>query len=112
MEKSVLNNLDPYNVWNAKTDLYISTGYQIMPGMSYQNPDRTGAVLAAYSSALNDGAILNEIAAQVGTEANYLRELVSVDYSTYSQILTITVMGRIRSLWTESWRRCWVRWRR
>lgn len=93
MEKSVLNNLDPYNVWNAKTDLYISTGYQIMPGMSYQNPDRTGAVLAAYSSALNDGAILNEIAAQVGTEANYLRELVSVDYSTYSQILTITVMG-------------------
>lgn len=93
MEKSVLNNLNPYNVWNAKTDLYISTGYQIMPGMSYQNPDRTGAVLAAYSSALNDGAILNEIAAQVGTEANYLRELVSVDYSTYSQILTITVMG-------------------
>ena len=93
MEKSVLNNLDPYNVWNAKTDLYISTGYQIMPGMSYQNPDRTGAVLAAYSSALNDGAILNEIAAQVGTEANYLRELVSVDYSTYSQILTITIMG-------------------
>lgn len=93
MEKSALNNLDPYNVWNAKTDLYISTGYQIMPGMSYQNPDRTGAVLAAYSSALNDGAILNEIAAQVGTEANYLRELVSVDYSTYSQILTITVMG-------------------
>ena len=93
-EKSVLNNLDPYNVWNAQADLYISTGYQIMPGMAYQNPDRTNSVMAAYMAALNDGATLNEIAEQFGTQAQYLRELVNVSYSTDTQMLTIAVTGK------------------
>lgn len=93
-EKSVLNNLDPYNVWKAQVDLYVSTGYQIMPGMAYQNPDRTNSVLAAYMSALNDGAALNEIAEQFGTQAQYLRELVNVNYSTDTRMLTIAVTGK------------------
>jgi len=39
-ENSVWNNLDPYNVRVAQADLYVTTNYQIQPGMAYQNPHR------------------------------------------------------------------------
>lgn len=54
MEKSVLNSIDPYNVYNARADLYVTTDYKIMPGMDYQNPDYTSSVLSAYTSLLTN----------------------------------------------------------
>ena len=55
-ENSVWNNLDPYNVWVAQADLYVTTNYQIQPGMAYQNPDRTDSVLSAYASLLGNSS--------------------------------------------------------
>ena len=110
-EDSVLNNLDPYNVWTARADLYVSTGYQIQPGMSYQNPDHTTSVLSAYASALGGGKTaqqdelgfvpvsgtsvpLKEIAQKLSVEERYLQELVTVETDPDASLLRVTVLGR------------------
>ena len=54
IEKSVLNSIDPYNVYNARADLYVTTDYKILPGMDYQNPDYTSSILSAYTSLLTN----------------------------------------------------------
>ena len=56
-EKSLLKNLDVYNVWTAQADLYIDSGYKIQPGSAYQNVDPTGALLAAYQKQLASGCL-------------------------------------------------------
>ena len=99
-EDSVLNNLDPYNVWTARADLYVSTGYQIQPGMSYQNPDHTTSVLSAYASALGFVPVsgtsmpLKEIAQKLSVEERYLQELVTVETDPDDSLLHVTVLGR------------------
>lgn len=99
-EDSVLNNLDPYNVWTARADLYVSTGYQIQPGMSYQNPDYTTSVLSAYASALGFVPVsgtsmpLKEIAQKLSVEERYLQELVTVETDPDDSLLHVTVLGR------------------
>ena len=92
-ENSVLNQLDPYNVWVAQANLYVSTNYQIMPGMAYQNPDRTGSVLSAYVSLLSNSSTLGEIASDFNMQERYLRELVTISADPSTCLLTITVKG-------------------
>ena len=69
MEKSVLNSIDPYNVYNARADLYVTTDYKIMPGMDYQNPDYTSSVLSAYTSLLTNHEAISAIAEQFNINA-------------------------------------------
>ena len=92
-ENSVLNSLDPYNVWVARADLYVTTNYQIMPGSSYQNPDRTVSVLSAYASLLSNSVTLSEVAEEFGMKERYLRELVTVKSDPDTRLLSITVMS-------------------
>lgn len=92
-ENSVLNQLDPYNVWVARADMYVTTNYQIQPGMSYQNPDRTGSVLSAYASLLSTSSTLSEVAQEFNMQERYLRELVTVSADATTNLLTISVQG-------------------
>lgn len=92
-ENSVWNNLDPYNVWVAQADLYVTTNYQIQPGMAYQNPDRTDSVLSAYASLLGNSSTLSEVAQQFNMQERYLRELVTISSDPDTHLLAITVMS-------------------
>ena len=47
LEKSVRMNMSPYDVWEAKIDLFVKTDYVIMPDMVYQNVDYTDTILQA-----------------------------------------------------------------
>ena len=67
-EKSLLKNLDVYNVWTAQADLYIDSGYKIQPGSAYQNVDPTGALLAVYQKQLVSGDSMNAAADAVGVD--------------------------------------------
>lgn len=78
LDHSIWINMSPYDVCEARADLYVSTGYQIMPGMDYQNRDNTDTILQAYQSLLTSSAVLEDVAKQVGTEPRYLKELVDV----------------------------------
>lgn len=91
MEKSVLNSIDPYNVYNARADLYVTTDYKIMPGMDYQNPDYTSSVLRAYTSLLTNHEAISAIAEQFNMEERYMRELVSVWGDDSTRLLSISI---------------------
>ena len=78
LDHSIWINMSPYDVCEARADLFVSTGYQIMPGMEYQNRDNTDTILQAYQSLLTSSAVLEDVAKQVKTEPRYLEELVEV----------------------------------
>ena len=62
LEKSVRMNMSPYDVWEAKIDLFVKTDYVIMPDMVYQNVDYTDTILQAYQSALTNTEFLQKVA--------------------------------------------------
>ncbi len=47
-EKSVILNIDPYNVATVTKTYYVSNDYQIMPGMDYQNVNHIGDIVNSY----------------------------------------------------------------
>ncbi len=47
-EKSVILNIDPYNVATETRTYYVSNDYQIMPGMDYQNVNHIGDIVNSY----------------------------------------------------------------
>ena len=98
LDNSIWINMSPYDVGEARVDLYVSTGYEIMPGMTYQNRDYTDTILQAYQSMLTSSAVMEDVAKKVGTESRYLKELVTVTIGTigtngnqFSRLLTIDV---------------------
>ena len=93
-EKSLLKDLDVYNVWTAQADLYIDSGYKIQPGSAYQNVDPTSALLAAYQKQLVSGDSMNAAADAVGVDVRYLKGVVTVELSQndsgeYNGVMTL-----------------------
>lgn len=93
-EKSLLKNLDVYNVWTAQADLYIDSGYKIQPGSAYQNVDPTGALLAVYQKQLVSGDSMNAAADAVGVDVRYLKGVVTAELSQndsgeYNGVMTL-----------------------
>ena len=80
LDNSILMSLDPLHMWQADYNVYISTNYQILPSMTFQNPDKTPLILNAYVRLLSDENLTNRIAEELDLEAWQLRELVSVSY--------------------------------
>ena len=82
-EKSLLKNLDVYNVWTAQADLYIDSGYKIQPGSAYQKQ-------------LVSGDSMNAAADAVGVDVRYLKGVVTVELSQndsgeYNGVMTLQV---------------------
>ncbi len=91
LEKSLLMNMSPYDVWESKKVLFIKTDYQIMPDMVYQNLNYTDTILASYRTGLTNLEFLAAVAESVGMEERYLAELVTV--SAGDNLLTLQVRG-------------------
>ncbi|MCI8363019.1 MAG: hypothetical protein HFJ41_07930 [Clostridia bacterium] len=79
MENSVLMNMSPYDVGEAKADLFIKTDYMIMPDMTYQNIDYTNTILQSYQSMITSAAFLEGITRSTGIRERYLQELIFVE---------------------------------
>ncbi len=86
LNESVFMNISPYNVGEARADLFIRTDYEIMPGMFYQNVDYTDTILNAYQSTMTSVAFLDEIAREAEMDVLYLQELISVERGTTTNI--------------------------
>ncbi len=91
MENSILMTMDPYNVSKITTDFYVYTDYQILPGMEYQNPDKTPVVLRAYRMLLHSQEALDAFCAATQLPAAYLPELIATEVVNNSNTLSITV---------------------
>lgn len=79
LEESVLMQLDPYAYYEGYLSLYMDTGYQILPGMDYQNPDKTSQVVANYDIILKGEESLQTLAGEMGIEEKYLLELITTE---------------------------------
>lgn len=86
-EKSVLMQMNPYDVQVGTVQYYIDTDYQIILESTYQNPDITRSVLNAYASMATNGTMFNYLQDNMKEklELRYLQELikVEVDYNNY-----------------------------
>lgn len=90
LAESELMLMDTHDAYEAMVSIYISTDYQIIPELVYQDLDNTGAIVAVYEAVLGSNAVINEVADEVGMEGTYLKELLTVS-STATGMLHITV---------------------
>lgn len=86
MESSLLHKLDPYHVWVAEAELFVSADSEL-------SGQRVSALLAAYTSQLKDSAALSAVAEASGLSETDLSELILVETDPDSGILHLTVAG-------------------
>lgn len=93
LQESPLMNMDPYRVYKTNLSFYIHNNYQIQPGMVYQNPDNTPALLNTYLQLLSDVSLTKQISEATGINAIYVQELFSAQVSENSipGVLTVVV---------------------
>lgn len=102
MTESALMTMDPYNSGKVTVDVYVYTDYQIMPGMEYQNTDKTMAVMRSYITELQSREALDAFCAATSIDASYVTELITTETVANSNLLSITVrcpdMGNAQKL--------------
>lgn len=79
LDNSPLMKLDPYSHFEGTAVLYVDSGYKIQPGMTYQNPDPTSSIIAAYDNLLLSSTSLQKMADLIGVDALYLPDLVQLE---------------------------------
>ena len=93
-ENSLFMGIDPYDVKTSEIFIRVDSGYQIIPGSTYQDPDRTPELLQTYRLLVTNAEFYEGMIADLDldTEVRYLTEVVSVkDYGANS--LRIRVIG-------------------
>lgn len=95
IEKSILMNISPYDKYVSTADIYISTDYQIMPGMTYQNINTAASILKSYMSIAQNGEMYNYVLKQMdnAVELRYLQEVIKVEPDYNNNILNVTVVA-------------------
>lgn len=93
-ENSLFMNIDPYDVKTSEIFVRVDTGYQILPGNVYQNPDATAELLETYRLMVSNAQFYEQMIAtlDLDTEVRYLAETVSV-YAYNTNSLCIRVIG-------------------
>ncbi len=89
---SLYMSIDPYDVAVAKQVYYVKTDYQILPEMTYQNPNYTDTIVNAYVRLLMGEGNLQAVAEKCGMERRYLEELVAA-WNSGSGMLTVRVLA-------------------
>lgn len=79
-KNSLLMAIDPYNVNVYESFLRIDSGYEILPGNTYQNQDPTPEIIETYRLLVNNTEFYEKMITELGlkTEVRYLTEIISV----------------------------------
>lgn len=91
LQNSVKMQLNPHGYYEAKLVLHAETDYQIMPGMSYQNPNKVADILRAYKTVLQSEAAMTAMAEALQTENRYVFELLFVEIAEGAGMLSLSV---------------------
>lgn len=78
LDNSVLMRLDPYGHSVGSLLVQIRTDYQIQPGMTYQDPDPTDSLVAAYGAEVRSAALMSRLAVKAELSTVYMAELITV----------------------------------
>lgn len=92
-EESLLMGFDPYNVYSGSVVVYVDSYYEVMPDLTYQNPDTINQILAAYQAKLGYGEMYTDIAKALDFDLSvkYMKELVSISYNQSSRTITFSL---------------------
>lgn len=90
IDHSILMGADYRNIYEAKATYYIETNYKIIPENNYQDPDKTYTLAWYYHDFLEDYSIFEELGKEMGVDAKYLMELVSV-YTVGNNTVALSV---------------------
>ena len=99
-KNSFLMQIDPYNEYQEMVSYFVDTDYQIMPGMTYQNLNRTPGVINAYVKSLDDNTVYENFLKERGLDAEpgTLRELVEIEQDNNNGTFTVMVKGSEQEL--------------
>ena len=94
-DKSVLMKIDPMNKWTGSFQFYVDSKYQIDPSLTYQTPDLTGRLIAAYSSYLRSGELYEELLAYTDgvDEIRFLTEIYHVEVDQGAATISVRCVG-------------------
>ena len=95
-DNSLYMKIDPYAVYKESITYVVTTDYQILPGMDFQNPNWMGPVLSAYTTiatsiTLNDLPIEARAGLSEEWDADSLEKLIKVETNVNEGKLKITV---------------------
>lgn len=92
-DASILMQLDSNNYFSAGNMYYISTDYQIMPEMTYQDIDYTDDVIQSYILYMMSSECLNYVRSKLTEDVSLrcLKELINVSQS--SHIINVEVIA-------------------
>lgn len=96
-ERSIMLEMDPYNIYEAIISYYVDTNYEIVPELYYQDPNYTAVITNSYNAAIQrldlDQLFATEARPEVMT-ANPVsgngEQLLSVSVDAGNGTLTIT----------------------
>lgn len=99
-DSSLVLLMDPYDIYKATVVYYIDSAYEILPEMSFQNPNYTRTLVNSYASAINrlpfDDIIDLPGEPDLTTEylvSGYNKKICSVSSDADNGLLTITVIS-------------------
>ncbi len=92
---SILMKINPLREFNASLQLYVSTDYQIVPELTYQNIDLSNRILRSYVTYMANGDMYQHILKNLSTpvELRYLQEVFSVLSDYDNRMVTLNVRG-------------------
>lgn len=92
-DESLVMKINPFSEYNASVQLYISTDYQIMPDLVYQDVDLSVRILSAYVAYMRNGEMYQYILDRLTqkTELRYLQELFTISQDYESHMVTLSV---------------------
>lgn len=80
-QESPKMQLDPMAYYKGELRLYVDTDYKIMPEMTYQNINKTPAVISSFITELRAPVFLEELATACGFESMYIDDVYSINSS-------------------------------
>lgn len=94
-EESIRMQIDPFHTFNASIQFYVSTDYQIMPELIYQNIDLSSRILYSYATYMTNGDMYQYISEHLSEkiELRYLQEVLSVSADYGSSMVTLSIQG-------------------
>ena len=94
-ENSIYMNIDPFNEYHETVTYYISTDYQIMPGMDYQNINLAASILNAYTRRVQDFKLYGKALELLDQDVTVsdVKELVRVEQDNTNYMFTVTIVG-------------------
>lgn len=99
--KSIMMNLNPYDLYIATRQYFVTTDYQINPNTSFQDTDYTASVLSAYKNVNKTDDLYHYVKNKAGVKGLTSRgygELVLITSDPETSFLTVAVYGESREM--------------